>query len=87
VHPDIYRDLARQHHDELDREAARASLAAVARGERDDGERRAANRGRRLARLTAIRIGLLAMIDRGLLALERRVARAMLDAHAADEIR
>lgn len=86
MHPDIYRDLARQHHDDLDREAARAGLAAIARSERDSGDRKAAIRGGRLPSLTAIRIGLLARLDRALLAIERRVARALIDASVRDDI-
>jgi hypothetical protein len=82
VHPDIYRDLARQHHDDLDREAARAGLAAILQHQRAEGPAltrpvplRAS--GHVASLWTCFRLSVLARTDRLLLAMEGRVARAL----------
>jgi hypothetical protein len=89
VHPDIYRDLARQHHDDLDREAARASLAAKLRRDCDMDPvsspvavQGAPSHG--VARWNSIRLSILGHTHRALLAMEGRVARALADTPVRD---
>jgi hypothetical protein len=86
VHPDLYRDLARQHHDDLDREAARAGLAAIA-GREHGGDPLLSPALPHATPLWArVRLGILARTDRALLAMERRVARALADPPVPDNI-
>ena len=82
MHPDIYRDLARHHHADLDREAAHASLAATIR-ERDNARRPATLAARLGAALRVLRLAILIHAERALVAIESRVASAL--AKAVDE--
>jgi hypothetical protein len=84
VHPDLYRDLARQHRDDLDREAERAGLAAIARREHEGDPllSQALPQGTRL--WARVRLSILARTDRALLAMEGRVARALADPPVPD---
>jgi hypothetical protein len=84
MHPDFYRELTRQHHADLDREASRAGLAATLRHERRLCRSASKSDALRLTILTRLRLELLGRIDRGLLGLEARVARALLNAMPAD---
>jgi hypothetical protein len=85
VHPHIYQELTRQHHADLDREAARVSLAAsVPREIRLDLDRSAARLPGVAIRLR-LRLGLLAGTHRVLMAIEGRVARALANARALAE--
>jgi hypothetical protein len=84
MHPDFYRELTRQHHADLDHEAARTRLAATLRHERSLRRRASKSDALRLTILTRLRLELLGRIDRGLLGLEARVARALLNAMPAD---
>jgi hypothetical protein len=87
VHPHIYQELTRQHHADLDREAARASLAgSVLREHRLDHERSAV-RPLRIAIWIRLRLGLLAGTHRVLMALEGRVAEALANARALADAR
>ena len=84
MHPDFYQELTRQRHADLDREASRTRLAASL-----PHERRLRRRGSKpdalgLTIQTRLRIGLLGRIDRGLLGIEARVARALLNATPVD---
>jgi hypothetical protein len=85
VHPDFYKELIRQRHADLDREASRTRLAASLPLERRL-RRRASSKPNavRLTIQTRLRIELLGRIDRGLLGIEARVARALLNATPAD---
>lgn len=83
MHPDFYRELTRQRHADLDREASRTRLAATLHDERS--LRRASKPDALRSTIqTRIRIELLGRIDRGLLGIEARVARALLNATSAD---
>lgn len=85
MHPHIYQELTRQHHADLDREAARASLAgSVLREHRLDHDRSAA-RPPGLGIRARLRLVLLAGAHRVLLAVEGRVARALANARALAE--
>jgi hypothetical protein len=86
VHPDLYRDLARQHHDDLDREAARASLAAIARREHEGGPVLSPALPHGNPFWARVRLSILARTDRALLAMEGRVARALADPPVPDNI-
>jgi hypothetical protein len=79
VHPHIYQELIRQHHADLDREAARASLAASVPRERRLDNDQSASRPSAVALLIRLRLGLLAGMYRGLLAAKGRVAPALAD--------
>ncbi len=85
MHPHIYQELTRQHHADLDREAARVSLAASVLPEHRLDQDRSAARPTRVAIRTRLRLELLAGTHRVLLALEGRVARALADARALAE--
>ena len=74
MHPDFYQELTRQRHADLEREASRTRLAASLPHERR-------LRPTIQARLL---VELLGRIDRGLLGIEARVARALLNATPAD---
>jgi hypothetical protein len=74
MHPDFYQELTRQHHADLEREASRTRLAASVPHERR----------LRLTIHARLRVELLGRIDRALLDIEARVARALLDATPAD---
>jgi hypothetical protein len=84
MHPDFYRELTRQRHADLDREAARTRLAASLPHERRLRRRASKPNAVRLAIQTRLRIEVLGRIDRGLLSIEARVARALLNATPAD---
>ena len=82
MHPEIYRDLARHHHADLDREAARTSLATTFR-DRDNARSLSAPAARPIAALRRLRLAILVHAERALVASELRVATAL--AHAVDE--
>lgn len=84
MHPDFYRELTRQRHADLDREAARTRLAATLLQERRLRRRESKPHAMGLTFQTRLRIGLLGRLDRGLLVFEARVARALLNATSAD---
>ena len=85
MHPHIYQELTRQHHADLDREAARVSLAASVFPEHRLDQARSAARPTGVAIRTRLRLELLAGTHRVLLALEGRVARALANARALAE--
>jgi hypothetical protein len=87
VHPHIYQELTRQHHADLDREAARASLAASVLPEHRLDHDRLAARPPGLAIWIRLRLGLLAGTHRVLMALEGRVAEALANARALADAR
>ena len=74
MHPDFVSELTRQRHADLDREASRVRLAASLPHELR----------LRLTIQTRVRVELLGRIDRALLGVEARVARALLNATPAD---
>jgi hypothetical protein len=84
MHPDFYRELTRQHHADLELEAARARLAATVPHERRLGRGASKSNALGIPIKTRLRIELLGRLDRGLLAVEARVARALLNATPAE---
>ena len=73
MHPDIYRDLVRQRHADLGREAARTSLAAAVRAGRASAPiGPSVGLSARQLRLATLRV-----LQRGLRAAESRVALAL----------
>lgn len=82
MHPHIYQELTRQHHADLDREAARAGLAGSVHREHRLGHDWSVARAPNFAIRTRLRLALLAGAHRVLLAVEGRVARALADARA-----
>jgi hypothetical protein len=76
--------LTRQRHADLDGEAARTRLAASLPHEPRLRRRASKPNAVRLAIQTRLRIEVLGRIDRGLLSIEARVARALLNATPAD---
>ena len=85
MHPHIYQELTRQHHADLDREAAQASLAASVLPEHRLDHDRSAVRPPWTAIWIRLRVGLLGGAHRVLLGLEGRVARALANARALAE--
>ena len=84
MHPEFYRALAREHHADLDREAARARLAASLPHERRLRRDSPTSHGPGITIRMRLRLELLGRIDRALLAIEARVARALLNASPAE---
>jgi hypothetical protein len=84
MHPDFYQELTRQRHADFDREASSTRLAASLPLERRLRRRASNPSAVRLTIQTRLRIELLGRIDRGLLGIEARVARALLNATPAD---
>jgi hypothetical protein len=87
VHPHIYQELTRQHHADLDREAARASLAGMVPRKRRLDLNASTAQSPGIAIRTKLRLALLAGTHRVLMALEGRVAGALANARELADAR